>query len=85
MSWSIGWSTSRASSLDRLQFLYRPSAVVWCVRSQPPPLSAALVNYRVAHLELQLGAGLLQVDEEGMWREYKPGEGDDAEQNDDGE
>jgi outer membrane protein TolC len=34
-------------------------------------LSAALVNYRVAELSLQRDMGLLQVDEKGIWCEYK--------------
>jgi outer membrane protein TolC len=35
-------------------------------------LSAAVVNYRVAELTLQRDMGLLQVDENGNWSEYKP-------------
>ena len=33
-------------------------------------LTAALVSYRVAELELQRDLGLLQVNELGLWREY---------------
>ncbi|MCK4625268.1 MAG: TolC family protein [Phycisphaerae bacterium] len=35
-------------------------------------LTAALVNYRVAELELQRDMGVLEVDEKGNWREYQP-------------
>lgn len=35
-------------------------------------LTAALVNYRVAELELQRDMGLLTVNQEGLWREYDP-------------
>ena len=34
--------------------------------------TAALVNYRIAELELQRDMGVLQIDEKGLWREYKP-------------
>jgi len=35
-------------------------------------LSAALVAYRVGELELQRDMGVLEVDEEGLWKEYIP-------------
>jgi outer membrane protein TolC len=35
-------------------------------------LTSALVNYRVAELELQRDLGLLEVNQEGLWREYSP-------------
>jgi len=35
-------------------------------------LTAALVNYRIAELELQRDMGVLEVDEKGLWREYRP-------------
>jgi len=35
-------------------------------------LTAALVNYRVAELQLQRDMGVLVVDEKGNWREYDP-------------
>ena len=35
-------------------------------------LTSALVNYRVAELELQLDMDVLQVSEKGLWREYQP-------------
>ena len=35
-------------------------------------MTAALVNYRIAELELQRDMGVLEVDEKGMWREYRP-------------
>lgn len=37
--------------------------------------TTALVEYRVAELELQRDAGVLEVDNEGLWREYRPGGG----------
>jgi len=35
-------------------------------------LTAALVNYRVAELELQRDMGVLQINDEGLWHEYRP-------------
>lgn len=35
-------------------------------------LTAALVSYRVAELELQRDMGVLNVDERGLWSEYEP-------------
>lgn len=35
-------------------------------------LTSALVNYRVAELEFQRDLGLLEVNEQGLWREYDP-------------
>jgi outer membrane protein TolC len=35
-------------------------------------LTAALVDYRVAELELQRDMGLLRVDAKGLWHEYQP-------------
>ncbi|MCD4698948.1 MAG: TolC family protein [Phycisphaerae bacterium] len=35
-------------------------------------LTATIVNYRVAELELQRDMGVLEVDEKGKWHEYKP-------------
>ena len=37
-------------------------------------LTAAMVSYRVAELELQQDMGVLEVDEKGNWREYEPEE-----------
>ncbi|MBN1816166.1 MAG: TolC family protein [Sedimentisphaerales bacterium] len=37
-------------------------------------LTAAVVSYRVAELELQRDIGLLQVNEKGLWREFNPKE-----------
>ncbi|HPC95086.1 MAG TPA: TolC family protein [Sedimentisphaerales bacterium] len=37
-------------------------------------LTAAVVNYRIAELELQRDLGLLQVNEKGLWQEFSPGE-----------
>lgn len=38
-------------------------------------VTSALVAYRVAELELQRDMGVLEVNEEGIWREYVPGGG----------
>jgi len=35
-------------------------------------LTSALVNYRVSELLLQSNLGLLEVDETGLWQEYRP-------------
>lgn len=35
-------------------------------------LTNALVSYRVTELELQRDMGVLDVDEKGLWREYRP-------------
>jgi len=35
-------------------------------------LTAALVDYRIAELQLQRDMGVLEVDEKGLWREYRP-------------
>ncbi|MFA9479265.1 TolC family protein [Phycisphaerales bacterium AB-hyl4] len=35
-------------------------------------LTAAMVNYRVAELEIQRDIGLLEVDSNGLWREFDP-------------
>jgi len=35
-------------------------------------LTAAVINYRVAELELQRDIGLLKVDEKGLWQEFDP-------------
>ena len=37
-------------------------------------LTSALINYRVAELQLQTDMGLLKVDERGLWQEYSPKE-----------
>ena len=44
-------------------------------------LSSALVRYRIAELELQRDLGLLEVNEQGLWREYDPKEIDDGNDN----
>jgi outer membrane protein TolC len=36
-------------------------------------LTAAVVNYRIAELNIQRDMGVLQVDEKGLWQEYMPG------------
>ncbi|MHC4423715.1 MAG: TolC family protein [Planctomycetota bacterium] len=43
-------------------------------------LTSAIVNYRVAELELQTDMGLLEVDEKGLWHEYSPQETDNVKQ-----
>jgi outer membrane protein TolC len=35
-------------------------------------LTQAVITYRTTELELQRDMGLLQVDENGMWREFSP-------------
>jgi outer membrane protein TolC len=40
-------------------------------------LAAAIVDYRIAEMELQRDLGLLQVDERGLWKEYDPREEND--------
>ncbi|MCD6365696.1 MAG: TolC family protein [Planctomycetes bacterium] len=37
-------------------------------------LTSALVDYRIAELELQRDMGVLKVDEKGLWCEHKPGQ-----------
>lgn len=37
-------------------------------------LTAAIINYRIAELELQRDMGVLQIDEKGLWLEYTPKE-----------
>lgn len=41
-------------------------------------LTAAVVDYRVAELEFQRDTGLLNIDEKGLWREYRPEETDNV-------
>jgi len=40
-------------------------------------LTTAMVSYRVAELELQRDLGLLSVNSDGLWKEFKPEEHDD--------
>jgi len=37
-------------------------------------LTTAIINYRVAELELQRDMGVLQINEKGLWQEYSSGE-----------
>jgi outer membrane protein TolC len=37
-------------------------------------LTAAIINYRVAELELQRDMGVLEITENNLWQEYTPGE-----------
>lgn len=37
-------------------------------------LTAAIINYRLAELNLQRDMGVLQVDEKGLWKEFTPEE-----------
>jgi outer membrane protein TolC len=39
-------------------------------------LTSAVVAYRIAELAFQRDTGLLQIDEEGLWKEYAPERGD---------
>ena len=41
-------------------------------------LTAAIINYRVAELELQRDMGVLKIDEKGLWEEFSPKEFDNA-------
>ena len=43
-------------------------------------LTAAIVNYRIAELELQRDMGVLQIDDRGMWTEYRPPEQNEGQQ-----
>jgi outer membrane protein TolC len=36
-------------------------------------LTASVVNYRIAELAIQRDAGVLEVNETGLWKEYSPG------------
>lgn len=42
-------------------------------------LTRAVINYRIAELEVQQDMGLLQVDESGLWREFSPEVNDNVE------
>jgi len=46
-------------------------------------LTTALVNYRVAELKLQRDMGVLEVNEEGLWKEFQPTATDNDEQKND--
>jgi outer membrane protein TolC len=35
-------------------------------------LTAAVVNYRIAELEIQRDLGILKVNERGLWEEFSP-------------
>ncbi|KKK51404.1 hypothetical protein LCGC14_3115280, partial [marine sediment metagenome] len=35
-------------------------------------LTAAVVNYRIAELQIQRDMGLLMVDSKGLWKEFSP-------------
>ena len=41
-------------------------------------LTAAIINYRVAELQLQRDMGVLKISEKGLWQEYSPGEKQDV-------
>ena len=41
-------------------------------------LTAAIVSYRTAELELQRDMGVLQIDENGLWTEYRDAAGNPA-------
>ena len=41
-------------------------------------LTAAIINYRVAELELQRDMGVLKIDAKGLWKEFSPEEFDNA-------
>ncbi|MBN1788423.1 MAG: TolC family protein [Sedimentisphaerales bacterium] len=37
-------------------------------------LTASVIDYRIAELNVQRDMGVLQVDEKGLWKEYSPGD-----------
>jgi outer membrane protein TolC len=41
-------------------------------------LTAAVVDYRIAELEIQRDMGVLEVNAEGLWKEYSPETRSDA-------
>ena len=41
-------------------------------------ITASVIAYRLAELQLQLDMGLLEVDENGLWHEFKPSDEDRA-------
>lgn len=43
-------------------------------------LSTALVDYRVGELKLQRDMGVLEIDEQGLWKEYVPADSQDGKQ-----
>jgi len=43
-------------------------------------LTSAIIDYRMAELELQRDLGLLQVDDKGLWTEFSPPEVNDEQQ-----
>ncbi len=45
-------------------------------------LTAAVVDYRIAELNIQRDMGVLQINEKGLWKEYIPGEPFDVEKED---
>lgn len=40
-------------------------------------LSAALISYRIGELQLQRDMGVLEIDEQNLWKEYVPANGQD--------
>jgi outer membrane protein TolC len=64
-STELFFQAGRAEVRDRLEAL---DALV----SAENAFTNALVNYRVAELELQRDLGVLQVNHEGLWQEYDP-------------
>jgi len=64
-------STEKFLKAGRIEIQEVLKAQESLVRAQDA-LTAALVNYRIAELELQRDMGLLRVDEKGLWYEYEP-------------
>ena len=64
-------STSMFHAAGRLEIRFVLDAQEALVSTQNA-LTAALVDYRMAELELQRDMGVLGVDEKGLWHEYRP-------------
>lgn len=61
----------QAGRADVRDVLEAEEALISAMNSQ----TSALVNYRVAELQLQRDLGVLQVNEKGLWQEFDPMEG----------
>lgn len=61
----------RAADRAKIRDLLEAEEAWLSVKNQ---LTAAVVDYRIAELELQRDMGALKVDEKGLWREYRPGQ-----------
>jgi len=74
---AVGLALSRVKSTEmflqagRLEIQEVLKAQESLVQAQDS-LTAALVDYRIAELELQRDMGVLEVDAKGLWNEYQP-------------